>query len=135
MLRDRQMSHKDSKAIAREIKGMDGRRRRSYPTRSSRASGAVPASPTTRARPPLSDIEGWDAGASPEKAAKAFQDLLENVKNNADHQGSTATRWSSNTSPPTRSVSPGRPRALRAPPVEQHDADVELILAGPEGEE
>ncbi|MFB6220776.1 MAG: 50S ribosomal protein L22, partial [Halolamina sp.] len=87
MLRERHMSHKHSKAIAREIKGMTAGDAIDYLEEVIAGDRSVPFRSHNSGVGHRSDIEGWDAGRFPEKASEAFLDLLGNAINNADHQG------------------------------------------------
>ena len=87
MLRERQMSHKHSKAIAREIKGKTAGDAVSYLEDVIAENQSVPFKSHNSGVGHRNDIEGWDAGRYPEKASEAFLDLLENAIGNADHQG------------------------------------------------
>ncbi|MFB6088099.1 MAG: 50S ribosomal protein L22 [Haloarculaceae archaeon] len=87
MLRERQMSHKHSKAIAREIKGKTAADAVEYLESVREGEQSVPFRQHNTGVGHRSDIDGWDAGRYPEKASKAFLDLLENAVGNADHQG------------------------------------------------
>ncbi|WP_276279472.1 50S ribosomal protein L22 [Halorussus caseinilyticus] len=87
MLRERHMSHKHSKAIAREIKGMTADEAREYLQQVIDGERSVPFKQHNSGVGHRSDIDGWDAGRYPEKASEAFLDLITNVVNNADQQG------------------------------------------------
>ena len=87
MLRERQMSHKHSKAIAREIKGMEASDAIAYLEDVIEETQSVPFKSHNSGVGHRNDIDGWDAGRYPEKASEAFLDLLENAVGNADHQG------------------------------------------------
>jgi large subunit ribosomal protein L22 len=87
MLRERHMSHKHSKAIAREIKGKTVADAQDYLADVIDGERSVPFKQHNSGVGHRSDIDGWDAGRYPEKASNAFLDLLENVAANADHQG------------------------------------------------
>jgi large subunit ribosomal protein L22 len=87
MLRDRQISHKHSKAIAREIKGKTASEAVDYLQAVIDGEQSVPFKSHNTGVGHRKDIEGWDAGRFPEKASEAFLDLLENAVGNADHQG------------------------------------------------
>lgn len=87
MLRERHMSHKHSKEIAREIKGKTVAEAREYLEDVVDEKRSVPFRSHNTGVGHRSDIDGWDAGRYPNKASKAFLDLLENVGANADHQG------------------------------------------------
>jgi len=87
MLRERQMSHKHSKAIAREIKGKTAAKAVAYLEAVIDGEQSVPFRQHNSGVGHRNDIDGWDAGRYPEKASGAFLDLLENAIGNADHQG------------------------------------------------
>ncbi|EMA47014.1 50S ribosomal protein L22 [Halobiforma nitratireducens] len=87
MLRERHMSHKHSKEIAREIKGRTVGDARAYLQDVIDEEQSVPFKSHNSGVGHRSDIDGWDAGRYPEKVSNAFLDLLENVEANADHQG------------------------------------------------
>ncbi len=87
MLRERPISLKHSKAIAREIKGETVGDAVSYLEAVIDGERSVPFKQHNSGVGHRSDIDGWDAGRYPEKASKAFLDLLENASNNADEQG------------------------------------------------
>ncbi|WP_332899754.1 MULTISPECIES: 50S ribosomal protein L22 [unclassified Haladaptatus] len=87
MLRERHMSHKHSKEIAREIKGMTVGAAIEYLEEVVEGKRSVPFKSHNSGVGHRSDIDGWDAGRYPEKASKAFLDLLENVSANAGNQG------------------------------------------------
>lgn len=87
MLRERHMSHKHSKEIARAIKGETAGDAIEYLEQVLDGERSVPFKSHNSGVGHRSDIDGWDAGRYPEKATEAFLDLLENVISNADHQG------------------------------------------------
>ena len=87
MLRERQISLKHSKEIAREIKGMRTGDAVEYLQSVRAEEQSVPMRQHNAGAGHRNDIDGWDAGRYPEKAADAFLDLLENAIGNADHQG------------------------------------------------
>lgn len=87
MLRERHMSHKHSKEIARELKGRTVEDAREYLEAVIAGDKSVPFRSHNTGVGHRSDIDGWDAGRYPEKASKAFLDLLENVGANAEHGG------------------------------------------------
>jgi large subunit ribosomal protein L22 len=87
MLRERQMSHKHSKAIAREIKGKTAGEAVDYLEAVIEGDQPVPFKQHNSGVGHKRKVDGWDAGRYPEKASKAFLDLLENAVGNADHQG------------------------------------------------
>ena len=85
MLRERQMSLKHSKALAREIKGMTAGDAVEYLEAVIDGDQAVPFRQHNSGVGHRSGIDGWDAGRFPEKASEAFLDLIQNGVNNADH--------------------------------------------------
>lgn len=87
MIRDRPVSPKHSKEIAREIKGMTASDAEEYLQQVIDGKRSVPFRQHNAGAGHRSDIDGWDAGKYPEKASKAFLDLLENAVNNATEQG------------------------------------------------
>src|SRR6056297_325774 len=87
MLRERHMSNKHSKAIAREIKGKTAAEAREYLQQVIDGERSVPFKQHNSGVGHRNDIDGWDAGRYPEKASEAFLDLITNVLNNADQQG------------------------------------------------
>ena len=138
MLRERQMSHKHSKAIAREIKGMKAGDAVSYLDAVIEGEQSVPFKSHNSGVGHRKDIDGWDAGRFPEKASKAFQDLLENAIGNAEHQGFDGESMEiMHVAAHKVGESPGRkPRAMgRASAWNTMQVDVELILQEPEGEQ
>lgn len=78
---------KDSKEISREIKGETVADAEEFLQEVIDEETSVPMRQHSAGAGHRSDIDGWDAGRYPEKAAKDFLKLLENVKNNADEQG------------------------------------------------
>ncbi len=87
MLRDRPISIKHSKAISRAIKGMPVADAEEYLEAVIDGERSVPFKQHNSGVGHRSDIDGWDAGRYPEKACKAFLDLLENAVGNADRTG------------------------------------------------
>ncbi|SDM59103.1 large subunit ribosomal protein L22 [Halogranum gelatinilyticum] len=87
MLRERPISIKHSKAIAREIKGMTVAEAEEYLNAVINEERSVPFKQHNTGVGHRSDIDGWDAGRYPNKASKDFLKLLENVRNNANEQG------------------------------------------------
>ncbi|MEF8774814.1 MAG: 50S ribosomal protein L22, partial [Halobacteriales archaeon] len=81
MLRERHMSHKHSKAIARELKGMPVADARDYLHAVIDGERSVPFKQHNSGVGHRSDIDGWDAGRFPEKASEAFLELLDNGVN------------------------------------------------------
>jgi large subunit ribosomal protein L22 len=131
MLRERQMSHKHSKALAREIKGKAAGEAVDYLQAVQAGEQSVPFRQHNSGVGHRSDIEGWDAGRYPEKAADAFLDLLENAVGNADEQGFQGEEMEiMHVAAHKVGESQGRkPRAMgRASPWNTPQVDVELIL-------
>jgi large subunit ribosomal protein L22 len=137
MLRERQMSHKHSKAIAREIKGMTAGAAVDYLEDVIEGDQSVPFKSHNSGVGHRNDIDGWDAGRFPEKASEAFLDLLENAVGNADNQGFDGESMEIlHVAAHKVGETPGRkPRAMgRATAWNSPEVDVELILQEPEAE-
>jgi large subunit ribosomal protein L22 len=131
MLRERQMSLKHSKALAREIKGMKASDAVEYLEAVIDGEQAVPFRQHNSGVGHRSGIDGWDAGRFPEKASGEFLDLIENAVNNADHQGFDGEEMTiMHVAAHKVGESQGRkPRAMgRASPWNTTEIDVELIL-------
>jgi len=131
MLRERHMSHKHSKAVARAIKGETVEDAREYLEAVVEGERSVPFKQHNSGVGHRSDIDGWDAGRYPEKVSKAFLDLLSNVVNNADQQGFDGeTMEIVHVAAHKVGESPGRkPRAMgRASAWNTPQVDVELIV-------
>ena len=136
MLRERHMSHKHSKEIAKDLKGKTASDAVSYLESVIEGDRSVPFKSHNSGVGHRNDIDGWDAGRYPEKASKAFLDLLENGINNADHQGFDGENMTiEHIAAHKVGESPGqKPRAFgRASPWNTPQVDVELVLT--EGEE
>jgi large subunit ribosomal protein L22 len=137
MLRERQVSLKHSKAISREIKGKTAAEAVSYLESVIEGDQSVPFRQHNTGVGHRSDIDGWDAGRYPEKASKAFLDLLENAIGNADHQGFDGESMAiMHVAAHKVGESPGRkPRAFgRASEWNTPQVDVEMILTQEETE-
>jgi large subunit ribosomal protein L22 len=135
MLRERHVSHKHSTEIAREIKGTTAREAVEYLEAVKEEEQSVPFRSHNSGVGHRSDVEGWDAGRYPEKAAEAFLDLLENATGNAEHQGFDAGAMEiMHVAAHKVGESQGRrPRAMgRASPWNTPEVDVELILEEPD---
>src|SRR6056297_3128141 len=87
MLRERPVSLKHSKAIARAIKGDTVADAEEYLAAVIDGERSVPFKQHNTGVGHRSDIDGWDAGRYPEKAATDFKKLLVNARNNGDNQG------------------------------------------------
>ena len=135
MLRERQMSFKHSKALAREIKGKTAGEAVEYLEAVVNEEQSVPFRQHNSGVGHRNDIDGWDAGRYPRKASEAFLDLLENGIGNADHQGfdgesMTIAHVAAHKVGETQGR---RPRAMgRASQWNTDEVDVELVLEEPE---
>jgi large subunit ribosomal protein L22 len=87
MLRERPISLKHSKAVARAIKGDTVADAEEYLQAVIDGERSVPFKQHNTGVGHRSDVDGWDAGRYPEKVSEDFLKLLENVRNNADEQG------------------------------------------------
>ncbi|MFB6125462.1 MAG: 50S ribosomal protein L22 [Halanaeroarchaeum sp.] len=137
MLRERPMSLKHSKAIAREIQGKTVADAVAYLESVLAGERSVPFRQHNSGVGHRSDIDGWDAGRYPEKATEEFLDLLENVTNNADQQGFDGEAMEIvHVAPHKVGERQGRkPRAFgRASEWNTPEVDVEIVVAEP-GEE
>ncbi|PSQ30988.1 50S ribosomal protein L22 [Halobacteriales archaeon SW_10_68_16] len=138
MLRERQISLKHSKALAREIKGMTAGDAVEYLEAVIEGEQVVPVKQHNANVGHKSGVDGWDAGRYPEKPAGAFLDLLENAIGNADHQGFDGESMEiMHVAPHKVGENRGRkPRAMgRASEWNTPELDVELILEETGGEE
>ncbi|MFP8956973.1 50S ribosomal protein L22 [Natrialbaceae archaeon A-CW3] len=132
MLRERHMSHKHSKEIAREIKGRTVDEAVEYLEAVIEGERSVPFRSHNSGVGHRSDIDGWDAGRYPEKASNAFLELLENVSANAEHQGfDGGTMEIAHCAAHKVGESIGRkPRAMgRASAWNTPQVDVEIVVA------
>ncbi len=87
MLRNRQMSHKHSIEVARELKGKTVAEAIEYLEAVMDGEVAVPFRRFNSGTGHRANLQGWDAGRYPSKASEAFLELLDNAINNADNQG------------------------------------------------
>lgn len=135
MLRERPMSHKHSVEIARALKGLQAAEAVEYLEAIAAGERSVPFKTHSSGVGHRSDIEGWDAGRFPKKAANAFLDLFENAIGNAEHQGfdgesMTVSHIAAHKVDEQRGI---KPRAQgRATPWNTMLVDVELILEADE---
>ncbi|MDS0475498.1 50S ribosomal protein L22 [Natrinema sp. 1APR25-10V2] len=132
MLRERHMSHKHSKEVAREIKGRTVGDAQAYLQDVIDKTQSVPFKSHNAGAGHRSDVEGWDAGKYPEKVSGEFLDLLENVSANADHQGFDAESMEIvHVAAHKVGESVGRkPRAMgRASSWNTPQVDVEIVVA------
>lgn len=137
MLRERHMSHKHSKEIAREVKSMTVGDAREYLEAVIAGEQSVPFRSHNSGVGHRSDIDGWDAGRYPEKASNAFLDLLENVGANAEHAGFEPDSMAiKHIAAHKVGESEGRkPRAMgRATAWNTPEVDVEIVVEEPEEE-
>lgn len=135
MLRDRPMSHKHAKEIAREIKGKTAGDAVDFLEGVLREEEVVPFRSHNSGVGHRSGIDGWDAGRYPKKVSEAFIDLLDNGIKNADEQGfDGAAMQILHVAAHKVDEQMGRqPRAFgRASPSNTPIVDVELILEVPE---
>jgi large subunit ribosomal protein L22 len=135
MLRERHISIKHSKAIARELKGRELADARSYLEAVIDGERSVPFKQHNSGVGHRSDIDGWDAGRYPEKASEAFLTLLGNAANNAEQAGFDPD------SMVIRHVAPHKigevqgttPRARgRSTASNTPEVDIELVLTDPD---
>jgi large subunit ribosomal protein L22 len=135
MLRERPISLKHSKAVARQIKGMTVAEAEDYLQAVIDEERSVPFKQHNTGVGHRNDIDGWDAGRYPEKASEDFLKLIENARNNADEQGFDGEGMTiSHVAPHKVGERQGRkPRAFgTADPWNTTLCDVELILEEPE---
>ncbi len=131
MLREREMSHKHSIELAREIKGRTAGQAVEYLEAVNAGDEPVPFRRFNSGTGHRSNLDGWDAGRYPKKASAAFLDLLENAINNAENQGfdgeqMIVTHCAAHKVGEVRGI---RPRAMgRATDWNTPLVDVELIL-------
>ncbi|QRV14757.1 50S ribosomal protein L22 [Haloterrigena salifodinae] len=139
MLRERHMSNKHSKEVARAIKGRTVEEAQEYLQSVIDEEQSVPFKSHNAGAGHRSDIDGWDAGKYPEKVSGEFLDLLENVEANADHQGfDGASMEIVHVAAHKVGESVGRkPRAMgRASSWNTPEVDVEIVVSEqPEDEE
>ena len=135
MLRERPISLKHSKAIARAISGRTVEEAREYLEDVTAGEQSVPFKQHNSGVGHRGDIDGWDAGRYPEKAAEAFLSLLGNVSNNAEQAGHEPDSMEiAHVAAHKVGERQGRkPRAFgRASPWNTTEVDVELIVEVPE---
>ena len=131
MLRDRNISLKHSKAIAREIRGETVADAKAYLEAVIAEEQSVPFRQHNSGVGHRGDIDGWDAGRYPQQAAEDFLKLLENVSNNADRQGFDADAMEIKHTAPHKvgEQTSQQPRAMgRASPHNTPEVDVEMII-------
>ena len=138
MLRERRMSHKHGKEIARELRGMTAGEATEYLEAVIAGERSVPFRSHNSGAGHRKDVDGWDAGRYPEKASEAFLDLLRNATGNADHQGFEADSMHIDHVAVHKvgEAQGRRPRAFgRASAWNSPEVDVELILEDREASE
>jgi large subunit ribosomal protein L22 len=131
MLRDRQISLKHSKAISRAIKGRTVTDAEAYLEDVIAEEQSVPFKQHNSGVGHRSDVDGWDAGRYPRKAAEDFLKLLTNVANNADRQGFDAESMeiAHVAAHKVGEQTSQQPRAMgRASPHNTPEVDVEMIV-------
>lgn len=134
IIRDRPISPKHAQELAREIKGRTAEEAVDYLDAVIREERSVPFRTHNSGVGHRRDIDGWDAGRYPQKAAEAYLDLLENAVGNADYQGFDGeTMTIAHVAAHKVGERRGRkPRAFgRATPWNTPLVDVELVLEGP----
>jgi large subunit ribosomal protein L22 len=137
MLRERPISLKHSKAIAREIKGEALADAREYLEAVLEGERSIPFKQHNSGVGHRSDVDGWDAGRYPEKAAEAFLDLFDNAANNAEQAGFAAEEMRiEHVAAHKVGEQQGRkPRAFgRASAWNTPEVDVELVLVRADAE-
>ena len=137
MLRDRPISLKHSKAVARQIRDKTVTEAVAYLESVAAEERSVPFKQHNTGVGHRSDIDGWDAGRYPVKACKAFLDLIENVSGNATEQGFDADEMViAHIAPHKVGEREGRkPQAFgRAGPWNTTLCDVEIVLEEPGSE-
>jgi large subunit ribosomal protein L22 len=137
MLRDRPISLKHSKAVARQIKGKTVAEAEEYLEAVIDGERSVPVKLHNSGVGHRSDIDGWDAGRYPEKVSKDLLKLLENARNNATEQGFDGPEMRIKHVAPHKvgERQSRKPRAFgRADPWNTTLCDVELILEEQEEE-
>ena len=137
MLRDRPISLKHSKAVARQIRDKTVTEAVAYLESAAAEERSVPFKQHNTGVGHRSDIDGWDAGRYPVKACEAFLDLIENVSGNATEQGFDADEMViAHIAPHKVGEREGRkPQAFgRAGPWNTTLCDVEIVLEEPGSE-
>ncbi|MFB6185799.1 MAG: 50S ribosomal protein L22 [Halobacteriaceae archaeon] len=131
MIRERPMSLKHSKAVARQLKGKTVPEAREYLEAVINEEQSVPYKQHNSGVGHRSDIDGWDAGRYPQKASEEILTLLKNGINNAEQQGfdpnsMTITHIAAHK---VGEIEGQKPRAMgRATSWNTVEVDVELVL-------
>ncbi|MDY6774943.1 MAG: 50S ribosomal protein L22 [Halobacteria archaeon] len=129
--RDRHVSKKDSVEVARYIKGMQVDEARESLENVIEGDEAVPFKKHNSDVGHRKNIDGWDAGRYPEKAASEMLKVLENAASNADYQGFDADEMYIEhvAAHKTGEARGTMPRAFgRASPANTPIVDIEMIL-------
>ncbi|MFB6111830.1 MAG: 50S ribosomal protein L22 [Halobacteriaceae archaeon] len=135
MLRERHISLKHSKAIAREIKGRPLDDAREYLEAVVAGERAVPFKEHNSGVGHRSDLEGWDAGRYPEAASEAFLTLLGHAANNAEQAGLQPDGMVIHHVAPHKvgEIEGTMPRARgRSTPSNTPEVDIEIVLRDPD---
>ncbi len=138
MGRDLRVSHKDCVEICKEIKGLDLTEARRKLQAVQDEEEAVPMKTHNAGVGHRSNLDGWDAGAFPEKAAGHLDDVLHNAQGNAEEQGFEADNLvvSHIAAHKVGEIQGMKPRAFgRAGPWNTTLVDVEAVLELQEGVE
>jgi len=138
MLRERPISLKHSKAIAKQLTDKTVAEAEEYLQAVIDEEQSVPFKQHNTGVAHRGDIDGWDAGRYPENASEDFLKLLANVKNNATEQGFAGDEMViTHVAPHKVGERQGRkPRAFgRASAWNTTLCDVELVVEEPEAEQ
>ena len=135
MIRERPISPKAAKEIARELKGQTAQEAIEYLEAVIDEERSIPFRSHNSGVGHRRDIDGWDAGRYPRKTSEAFLDLFANAVDNAAYQGFDGPSMVvAHLAAHKVGESRGRkPRAQgRATPWNTPEVDVELILEADE---
>lgn len=138
MGRDLRVSHKDCVEVCKEIKGLSLEEARRKLQAVQSQDEAVPMKTHNAGVGHRGDLDGWDAGAYPEKAAGHLDDVLHNAQGNAEEQGFEASDLVVRhiAAHKVGEVEGMKPRAFgRAGPWNTTLVDVEAVLEPQEGVE
>ena len=131
IIRSQPMSHKHAREIARSIKGKTAIDAISYLEDVLSKKRSIPFRTHNAGVGHRKDIKGWDAGRYPQKASRAFLNLLANAIGNAESKGLDGDKMRiMHVAAHNVGTRRGRkPRAFgRATPWNTTLVDVELIL-------
>jgi large subunit ribosomal protein L22 len=87
MIYEADISPKASREICRAIKGMQLKKAENYLEDVIKMKRPIPFKRYNRNVAHRGNLEGWDAGRYPQKAAKEFIKLIKNAENNAKYKG------------------------------------------------